>query len=101
MWRLPVSLGAGVDVAALRVCQIVHSLRPDLVASMTLASTWTHYGEEGAAGRIAYCRERLATKTMMEGSIGDAGYLLAPGMCGYPFGRSCRALPLPWFSGTV
>ncbi len=60
--------------------QIVYSLRPDIVASLTLASTWTFYGEEGAAGRIAYVRERLATKSMVEGSIGDAPYLLAPGV---------------------
>ena len=70
---------------------------------MTLASTWTHYGEEGAAGRIAYCRERLATKTMMEGSIGDAGYLLAPGMWRFPFWSvvSCTAAAVVFRDGVV
>lgn len=61
------------------VAQLIHKMDAGRVSSMTLASTWSSYGTTEAKSRIAYLEERLATKTMLEGSRGDMAYLMAPG----------------------
>jgi acetolactate synthase-1/2/3 large subunit len=61
------------------VAQLVHARHPARVASLTLASTWAHYGEEAARARSDYIEDRLRRLPMLEGSREDMAFLLAPG----------------------
>jgi acetolactate synthase-1/2/3 large subunit len=62
------------------VAQHVLARAPERVASVTLASSWAHYGDAESAARNAYLDHRLSTQaTMLEGSRGDMRYIFGEG----------------------